>query len=104
GMGVSEVTGRRSRGGEEAAQVRKGRSRLLDMGVMARLRDGDQPCARHALGTGAAISRADDAVVLAPDEQRRNLDPLQPMPEFGVVHVGLPTQARKTLVVTCNDR
>src|SRR5215813_3850726 len=103
-MGGSASSGRQSTLAEEAAQVLQGRSRLLDMGVMARLWDGDQPCARHELGTGAAISRADDAVVLAPDEQRRNPDPLQPMPELGVVHVGLPTQARKTLVVTCNDR
>src|SRR5262245_3373370 len=103
-MGGSASSGRQSTLVEEATQVFQGRSRLLDMGVMARPWDSHQPRGRHELGTGTPIGRRDDAVVVAPDEQRRNADPLQPMPELGVVHVGLPAQARETLVIACNNR
>src|SRR5215467_10047847 len=103
-MGGSASSGRQFTLVEEATQVLQGRSRLLDMGVMARLWDGDQPRARHELGAGAAIGRRDDAVVLAPDEQHRDPYALQSMPELGVVHVGLPAQARESLTVPCNNR
>ena len=44
-----------------------------------------------------AIRGADDAVLLAPQQQRRDVDAVQPALQMRIVHVGLPAEPRECL-------
>ena len=46
---------------------------------------------------GLAIGGADDAVLLAPQQQRRDVDAMQPALQMRVVHVRLPAEPRERL-------
>ena len=50
------------------------------------------------LGTpGLAVCCADDAILLAPQQQGRDVDAVQPALQMRVVHVGLPAEPRERL-------
>ena len=69
---------------------------LLPMREVAGLRDDFEPGTWHRLTPAFAVLRSDDPIVCAPQQQRRNVDPVQPPPEPRIVHVGLPAIERES--------
>src|SRR5258708_4500773 len=74
------------------------------MREMTGARDDLDLCSGNFALPTLAISRGDDAVPGAPQQQRRSVDPVQPAFEGGVGHVGLPAVEREGLAAARDRR
>ena len=54
---------------------------------------------RERGGIGLAVIRGYDAIGLAPQHERRDMDPMQALLQLGIVHVGRPAIARHRLAI-----
>ena len=61
--------------------------------------DGHELGAWNEPGIGGGIVLGDEPILCAADQQRRPVDHVQPVPELGIVHVGLPGDERERLAV-----
>src|SRR3981189_1622275 len=73
--------------------------RLLEMRRMRGRSDGLEPRAWNEAGVGGRIFVRKQAVQSAPDQERRPVNPVQPMLELGIVHVRLPSDQRQGLPI-----
>jgi Asp-tRNA(Asn)/Glu-tRNA(Gln) amidotransferase A subunit family amidase len=86
-------------GSQERSHALDERLRLLDLRMMARLRDQLEARAGNRAGVRLAVGRRDDSVRFAPEHQRARLDRAQPALQLRVVHVRMPAVAAKRFPV-----
>src|SRR5713226_7751903 len=85
---------------EESADARGARRGLLDMGEVPGPIDRLEPRSRNGAAIGCAVvRRGDEPIVGAPQEQRGRGDPVQPLPDLGVVKVWLPGVQGRRLAI-----
>src|SRR5690348_15921084 len=73
--------------------------RLLEVREVPSILDRLEARAGNRGAERAAVALAQDAVLPAPEKERRDADAVQPALELGVVHVGLPGEARERFAV-----
>src|SRR3954452_20143677 len=89
-------------GGGKALDRGGGGVGLFDLRVVGGSGDLLEAGVRQRGGETLAGGGRGDAVVLAPQAQRRACDPVQPMYQGRVVHIGLPAIERRRLAVACD--
>src|SRR4029077_615432 len=77
---------------------------LLQMGIVSRLLHDSEPGLRNHPAERLAIVGRNDAVMLAPHEQRWYTHAMEPLLQLGIVQAGIPAEAGKQLVVGGNER
>ena len=63
---------------------------FLDMQEMAGLRHDRDAGAGNHRGDGVAVAGGQEIIVVAPDDMRRHVDPVQPFRQMGIVQPRLP--------------
>src|SRR6516162_7367409 len=72
---------------------------LLGMREMSALLHHDEASIWQTLAPEGCVRRRHDLVVVAPDYERRQLDPVQPLLEIGIEPARLPTKLRHSKAV-----
>ena len=76
---------------------------LLQMGIVSRLLHDSEPGLRNHPAERLAIVGRNDAVMLAPHEQRWYTHAMEPLLQLGIVQAGIPAEAGKRFVVAGDD-
>src|SRR4051794_21949076 len=71
-------------------------ARLFPVRKVAGVGDDIHARAGNLRAPGLAVGWADDAILLAPQQQRGDVDAMQPTLQMRVVHVWLPAESRKS--------
>src|SRR3954468_22825167 len=75
---------------DELRDERRALRHLLDMRQMSAMREHLELGARDQVAIGRTVSRRDELVAVAPDDQRRLVDAVQPLAQVGIVKTRLP--------------